>query len=193
MLQPNSPEAQRQSDRWRLAETISAVAVATRRPLRTPARWPIEQSPPRQLPHRSRGHGGDRASKRLAPHRIPTAKSRDCFCFTRTYLFGLVWKPKSLQGSPSIPGVGSPRRIFPREAHHALLEALCVGFFCPGKPNFPVETGPASRQRAALPLPRLTRESCDSARRTPPPPPGSPPPTCFSLRCSCSQLLLRIR
>ena len=34
-----------------------------------------------------------------------------------------------LQGSPSIPGVGSPRGIFPREAHHALLEALCVGFF----------------------------------------------------------------
>jgi len=130
VLQPNSPEAQRQSDRWRLAETISAVAVATRRPLRTPARWPIEQSPPRQLPHRSSGHGGDRASKRLAPHRIPTAKSRDCFCFTRTlYLFGLVWKPKSLQGSPSIPGVGSPCEIFPREAHHVLLEALWVGFF----------------------------------------------------------------
>ena len=87
VLQPNSPEAQRQSDRWRLAETISAVAVATRRPLRTPARWPIEQSPPHQLPHRSRGRGGDRASKRLAPHRIPTAKSRDCFCFTRTLIF----------------------------------------------------------------------------------------------------------
>jgi len=91
---------------------------------------------------------------------------------------GLVWKPKSPLGTPSIPGVGSPRGILPREAHHALLEALCVGFFGPGKPNFPVEAGPASRHRA--PLPSLvslgaTPRGREVERRTPPPPPGSPP------------------
>jgi len=51
------------------------------------------------------------------------------------------------------------------------------GFFGPGKPNFPVEAGPASRHRA--PLPSLvslgaTPRGREVERRTPPPP-GSPP------------------
>ena len=51
------------------------------------------------------------------------------------------------------------------------------GFFGPGKPNFPVEVGPASRHRA--PLPSLvslgaTPRGREVERRTPPPP-GFPP------------------
>ena len=45
---------------------------------------------------------------------------------------GLVWKPKSPLGTPSIPGFGSRRGILPREAHYVLLEVLCMGFFWPG-------------------------------------------------------------
>ena len=107
---------------------------------------------------------------------------------------GLVWKPTSPQGSPSIPRASSPRGIHPRGVQHAPLEVHCVGVSGPGERNIPAESRPACTLRGEVPvlvslarLPEVEREcrrrlisssKAPTSRRQPPLPVSlqSPPP-----------------